>query len=60
MDDYPAIFMSHRLSFGLRRSWYKNYKPHVYSYGLYKYRRIDEADRNGYKERLKELEKKKK
>ena len=59
MEDYPAIFMSHRVSYTLSHSWYKNIKPHVYSYGLNKYRKVDEADRSGYKVRLKELTNKK-
>jgi len=58
MEDYPAVFTSHRISYILHHSWYKNYKPHVFSYGLSKYRNIDLADRNGYKGKLKALKKK--
>ncbi|OQY06172.1 MAG: hypothetical protein B6I25_04445 [Planctomycetales bacterium 4572_13] len=58
MEDYPAVFTSHRISYILHHSWYKNYKPHVFSYGLSKYRNIDLADRNGYKRKLKALKKK--
>ncbi len=59
LDDYPAVFISHRVSYALAHGWYENYKPHVYSYGLNKYRKVDEVQRSGYKERLKELKEKK-
>lgn len=58
MDDYPAVFLVHQVSYSLRHNWYKNVKPNVYSYGLNKYRRIDLAERDGYQDRLRELKKK--
>ena len=60
MEDYPAVFTSHRISYVLHHSWYKNYKPHAFSYGVSKYRNIDLADRNTYKRRLKDLKQNKK
>ncbi|MDD5326523.1 MAG: ABC transporter substrate-binding protein [Phycisphaerae bacterium] len=53
LDDCPAAFMNHRLAYVLRHDWYKNYKPHVFGYGLGKYRRIDMRKRAAYKELLK-------
>ncbi|MEN8127353.1 MAG: ABC transporter substrate-binding protein [Planctomycetota bacterium] len=55
MEDYPAIFTTHRVSYVLHHSWYKNYKPHVFSHRTSKYRKVDVQERNGYKQRLKEL-----
>jgi ABC-type transport system substrate-binding protein len=60
MEDYPAVFTIHPISYVLHHSWYKNYKPHVFSHGVSKYRKVDLADRNNYKELLKELKEKKK
>jgi ABC-type transport system substrate-binding protein len=60
MEEYPAVFTNHRVSYILHHSWYKNYKPHVFSYGVSKYRNIDLADRSTYKRRQKELRQKKK
>jgi ABC-type transport system substrate-binding protein len=60
MEEYPAVFTNHRVSYILHHSWYKNYKPHVFSYGVSKYRNIDLADRSTYKRRQKELKQKKK
>ena len=41
VNDLPCVFNSHRVSFLLRYKWLKNYKPHVYGYGLMKYQNID-------------------
>lgn len=60
MEDYPAVFTNHRISYVLHHSWYKNYKPHVFSYGVSKYRNVDLAERNTYKGRSKEILKNKK
>jgi oligopeptide transport system substrate-binding protein len=60
MEGYPAVFTNHRISYVLHHSWYKNYKPHVFSHGVSKYRKVDLADRNTYKKRQKELKKKRK
>jgi len=49
LGDYPAVFINHRVAYTLRHGWYMNYKPHVFSYGLSKYRRIDMAKRAAYK-----------
>lgn len=58
MDDYPAVFTTHRVSYALSHAWYKNYKPHVFSHNVLKYRRVDEQKRNEYRELLAELKKK--
>ncbi len=55
MDDCPAVFINHRVSYVLKHSWYKNYKPHVFQYGLAKYRRLDCAERANYKQFLKKV-----
>lgn len=57
MDDYPAMFSSHRVSYALRHGWYRNYKPHVFSHNVMKYRRVDEQQRNEYRDLLAELKK---
>ncbi len=58
MDDYPAVFTSHRVSYALCHGWYKNYKPHVFSYNVMKYRRVDVERRNEFRDLLAELKKK--
>ena len=45
VDDLPCIFTTHRVSYYLKYNWYKNYKPHVYGYGLMKYLNIDKNER---------------
>jgi len=55
LEDYPAVFMNHRVAYALHHDWYKNYKPHVFSYGLSKYRRVDLEKRNNYKKLLREV-----
>lgn len=57
LDDYPAAFLSHRVSIAIIHDWYKNAKPHVFSYNTAKYRRIDLEQRSRYKKLLKELKK---
>ena len=44
-DDCPAIFLVHGVAFVLHYDWLKNYKPHVFGYGLLKYQNIDLATR---------------
>lgn len=55
LEDYPAAFINHRVSYILHHGWYKNYKPHVFQYGLAKYRRIELEKRKAYKELLKKV-----
>ncbi len=55
LEDCPAAFTNHRVAYALHHDWYKNYKPHVFQYGLAKYRRIDLKKRAAYKELLKKL-----
>jgi ABC-type transport system substrate-binding protein len=50
LEDCPAVFLNHRVAYVLHHSWYKNYKPHAFAYGLSKYRRIDMAERAGCSE----------
>lgn len=45
VDDLPCVFTTHRTAFVLRYDWLKNYKPHVFGYGLLKYQNIDVAKR---------------
>ena len=44
-DDCPAIFLVHGVAFVLHYDWLRNYKPHVFGYGLLKYQNIDVAVR---------------
>ena len=55
MDDCPAVFINHRVSYVLKHSWYKNSKPHVFQYGYAKYLRLDYAERANYKQLLKSV-----
>jgi len=55
LEDCPAAFLNHRIAYALHHDWYKNYKPHVFAYGLAKYRRIDMEKRAAYKELLKKI-----
>ena len=55
MEDCPAAFMNHRVAYALHHDWYMNYKPHIFSYNLSKYRRIDMAKRAAYKDLLRTL-----
>jgi ABC-type transport system substrate-binding protein len=57
LDDYPAAFLDHRVSIAIIHDWYKNAKPHVFSYNTAKYRKIDLEQRSRYKKLLKELKK---
>ncbi|AQT69378.1 Stage 0 sporulation protein KA [Anaerohalosphaera lusitana] len=41
LEDCPAAFMNHRVAYVVHHRWYKNYKPHVFSHKLSKYRRIE-------------------
>ncbi len=55
MADYPAVFTMHQIAYALNHGWYKNIKPHVFSYNVMKYRRIDIEQRDAYKTMLAEL-----
>ncbi len=55
MDDCPAALINHRVSYVLKHDWYKNYKSHVFQYGLAKYRRLDLQERAEYKKLLKKV-----
>ena len=55
LEDCPAAFMNHRVAFALHHDWYLNYKPHVFSYNLSKFRRIDMKKRAEYKNLLKRI-----
>jgi len=57
LEDCPAAFLDHRVRYVLVHDWYKNYKPHVFAYGLSKYRRINLKKREEYPKLLKTLEK---
>jgi len=53
LEDCPAVFINHRVSYALIHDWYENYKPHAFQHGLGKYRRVDVKKRAAYKELLK-------
>jgi len=55
LEECPAAFLNHRVAYALHHDWYKNYKPHVFAYGVAKYRRIDMKKRAEYKELLKRI-----
>ncbi len=55
LEDYPAVFLNHRVAYALHHDWYKNYKPNIFTQGLSKYRRIDIEKRAAYKELLKKV-----
>jgi len=48
LKDYPAAFMTHRITFYLGHDWYKNYKPFVFGYGVLKYHRVDVEQRDRF------------
>jgi ABC-type transport system substrate-binding protein len=41
VDDLPCVLTVHRVVFLLHYDWLHNYKPHVFGYGLGKYRNVD-------------------
>jgi len=55
IEDCPAAFTTHRVAYILHHDWVGNYKPHVFQYGLGKYRKVDTAKRAAYKELLKKI-----
>jgi ABC-type transport system substrate-binding protein len=55
IEDCPAVFINHRVAYILHHDWVYNYKPHVFQYGLGKYRRMDMEKRSDYKKLLKEV-----
>lgn len=60
LEEYVAVWINHRTSTVFRQSWFKNYKPNVFTYNTAKYWRIDLDKRNEYKDLLKELKKREK
>jgi ABC-type transport system substrate-binding protein len=62
LEDYPAVFTTHRVSYVLVHDWVENFKPHVFAheaFGNCRYYNVDLEKRNAYKGLLKELKKKK-
>ena len=55
IKDCPAIFLMHGVAYILAHDWLYNTKPHVFEYGLVKYRRVDATRRAGYGELLRTL-----
>lgn len=55
LEDCPAAFINHRVTYALYHSWYKNYKPNVFALGVSKYQRIDLKERAEYDKLLKSL-----
>ena len=55
IEDCPAAFINHPVAYVMHHDWVENYKPHVFQYGLAKYRRIDMDKRKGYKKLLKSI-----
>lgn len=55
LEDYPSVFLNHRVAYVLHHGWYKNYKPNAFAYGLSKYRRIDMVKRTAYNKLLKNV-----
>jgi ABC-type transport system substrate-binding protein len=49
IEDIPAVFLRHGRAFLLQHNWLYNSKPHAFGYGLSKYRRIANQQRNAYK-----------
>lgn len=63
MADYPGVFTVHRMSYVLKHHWLQNYKVHIFAHGAFgksRYYKVDLAERNAYKERLKEIKRDKK
>jgi ABC-type transport system substrate-binding protein len=56
LDEYPAVFLTHRMMFALNHHWYKNYKPVVFGYGFLKYHKVDVEERRQYSELVRQLE----
>ncbi len=55
LEDYPAVFLNHRTSYVLYHEWNQNVKPHVFTYSLTKYRKVDVEKRDSFKDLLKTL-----
>jgi ABC-type transport system substrate-binding protein len=55
IEDCPAVFTVHRVAYILHHSWTENYKPHVFQYGLSKYRNINVQARRNYDSKLEAL-----
>jgi ABC-type transport system substrate-binding protein len=55
LEDCPAAFLNHRVGYVLIHDWYKNYRYHIFQYGLSKYHKIDMDKRAAYKELLKKV-----
>ncbi|MCE5184609.1 MAG: ABC transporter substrate-binding protein [Planctomycetaceae bacterium] len=57
LADYPAVLTNRRVQWTLRHGWVKNFKPHPFLYGYFKYMDVDSENQNSYKSRTKGLEK---
>ena len=55
LEDCPAVCTLHRVRYILHHEWLGNYKPHVFPFGVWKYRKADGAKRAAYKELLKKI-----
>jgi ABC-type transport system substrate-binding protein len=55
LEDCPAAFLNHRVGYVLIHDWYKNYRYHIFQYGLSKYHKIDMDKQAAYKELLKKV-----
>lgn len=49
VEDSPWIFLYNPMAYGLHHSWVLNYKPHDFSCGMVKYRKIDLKKRREWK-----------
>ncbi|MCF7849703.1 MAG: hypothetical protein K9M45_12705 [Kiritimatiellales bacterium] len=54
IEDAPWIFTYQRLTYALTQSWLKNFKIHIFPYGMTKYRRIDPLIQQEWKKRYRE------
>lgn len=54
IEDCPWIFMHQPMNFDLRHEWVKNFSPHNFSYGMDKYRRVDNAEWSAWKKQWQE------
>ncbi len=53
LEDCPTVCTLHRVRYILYHNWLGNYKPHVFPFGMWKYRKVDVTKRAAYKELLK-------
>jgi oligopeptide transport system substrate-binding protein len=52
VEDAPWIFTSNPLAYVLHHDWLKNYKYHDFPYGMFKYYKVDTAQRVVLKEKV--------